>query len=212
MKHLLLATGVFATVSFSGISFAARDIRPTQHDNTQIHRFFMHPRNSTKHKIPTKEQFTQMHTRAQQQLKIENAIANNDYTAFILATTQETSEKNITQEQFNQIVKYYEQKKQIDTTIRNRDYTGFVATITSIDNTKRKKDTLIPTMNKFEKMVNMISKRDAIQQAILTGDYTTFIQIWEEQKKTFKQDIVFEKIERKHRKNTGLHNHIGTSA
>lgn len=199
MKHILLATGVLATVSLSNASFAARDMMiqfndekpplhgPLESIKNKDYDAFVKAWNENKPTVPTQEQFTKMYTRTQQQQKVEDAIAKNDYTAFVLATTQDSDEKNITQDEFNKIVERHAGKQKIDTAVKNNDYNSFIQAISTIDDDtqdERKKDRPIPTQDEFKKMVEMTTKHDAIQKAILSNNYDTFVQVWEQNKPT----------------------------
>lgn len=99
---------------------------------------------------PTQDQFTKMVERATKQKTIDTALQNNDYSAFVAATTP-------SQEEFTEKVNEYKTRTATQSAIKANDYTAFTAAWNA--NTKKPADATAPTQAEFTKMVERLNAK-----------------------------------------------------
>ena len=99
---------------------------------------------------PTQEQFNQIVEQSKKQTAVETALNNNDYDAFVKATTP-------SKEEFAQRVSEHKTRTATQAAIKANDYTAFTAAWES--DTSKPSDATVPTQSEFTKMVERFTAK-----------------------------------------------------
>jgi hypothetical protein len=111
--------------------------------------------------------FAQSSTPTQSNDPVTQAIASNDYNAFVQALQQRD---NVSQTQFNQVVQQYKQQQAEQNAIRNNDYNAWKSAMSGVaDQSALTKDVFNAEMQEQK------ASQDA-QQAIANNDYNAWKQ------------------------------------